>query len=284
MSRARFTLSRLMGVVFVLGLGLAGLKIAQLSARLRLVERDAAGKQETLTTIIRALRDRLGRPANPLDRPDGYVIEVHRGRQEVVISIDRSDGIRPRLRASIFDPASPDLPALRPKALIEVTRVDEESSTARIIGTTDATRPIRVGDHVYAHQGWSPHGPTRFALVGMIDANRDNKDDREELKRLIQAAGGVIDYDLPPPDVGPETGTLLPRIDWYVIDERAPHQPEFTKRRLEAIREARLLGIRPMPIHRLPAELGHDDRPPATPGPPAGMIPHSGERRPESPR
>ena len=62
----------------------------------------------------------------------------------------------------------------------------------------------------------------RFALVGKIDVNRDGKDDREELKHMIEEAGGVIDFDLPPPDVGKELGTLSPRINWYVTDDRLP--------------------------------------------------------------
>ncbi len=68
----------------------------------------------------------------------------------------------------------------------------------------------------------------RFALVGKIDVNRDGRDDREELKRMIQEAGGVVDFDLPPADLGKETGTLSPRIDWYVIDDRMPLRDIFT--------------------------------------------------------
>ncbi len=113
----------------------------------------------------------------------------------------------------------------------------------------------------------------RFALVGKMDVNRDGRDDREELKRMIQEAGGVVDFDLPPLDVGKETGTLSPRIDWYVIDDRMPIRDAYQRevgrltssqaskleRRVgEVIKEARLNGIRPMPIERLLAFLGYD--------------------------
>ena len=50
----------------------------------------------------------------------------------------------------------------------------------------------------------------RFALIGKMDVNRDGRDDRDELKRMIQEAGGVVEFDLPPADVGKETGTLTP--------------------------------------------------------------------------
>ena len=177
-------------------------------------------------------------------------------RREVLVDITSRQGARPHLRMSIFDRASPGVPNAKPKGTIEVTQVGESSSTARIIKTNSPIASIRVGDILYG-LGGSPDSPTRFALVGMMDLNRDDKDDRDELKRLIQQAGGIIEFDLPPSDVGQETGRLLPRIDWYVIDDQTRPQPQFAKRMGEVIKEARLNGIRPMPIGRLPAFLGH---------------------------
>jgi hypothetical protein len=105
----------------------------------------------------------------------------------------------------------------------------------------------------------------RFALVGRIDLNRDNQDDRQELKRFIEEAGGIVEFDFPSPDVGRQSGTFSSRIDWYVIDSRVPlrevrssnsarvvaGRPDFQKQMSELIKEARLDGIRPMPIERL---------------------------------
>jgi hypothetical protein len=105
----------------------------------------------------------------------------------------------------------------------------------------------------------------RFALVGRIDLNRDNQDDRQELKQIIEEAGGIVEFDFPPPDVAQQSGTLSNRIDWYVIDSRVPlrevrssnservvaGRPDFQKRLSELLKEARLDGIRPMPIERL---------------------------------
>jgi hypothetical protein len=190
---------------------------------------------------------------------------------QVLLNITRRQGARPQMKMSIFDSRSPGIPTEKPKGTIELTEVNDRFSRARIIKTNSPIEPIRVGDIVYS-AAWSPNIPMRFALVGKIDINRDAKDDREELKRMIQEAGGVVDFDLPPPDVGKETGTLSPRIDWYVIDERQPLRDQFKarseqsltaeaaleKRKGEVIKEARLNGIRPMPIERLLAFLGYD--------------------------
>ncbi len=112
----------------------------------------------------------------------------------------------------------------------------------------------------------------RFALIGKIDVNRDGRDDRAELVRMIQEAGGTVDFDLPPQDLGKKSGSLSPRVDWYVIDERMPLRDTFNARTQaaevaqdamdkavgEAKKEARNNGIRPMTIERLLAFLGYD--------------------------
>ena len=172
---------------------------------------DAAGRglarqSETLTTILREQRDRLERTKeNILDRPDGYVTYVDYETHEVLVSINRRMGARPQMKMTIFDAHSPGIPTEKPKGSIELTSVGETTSHARIIKTDSRIDPIRIGDIVYS-PSWSPNQPTRFALVGKMDVNRDSRDDREELKRMIHESGGVVDFDLPPIDLGKETG------------------------------------------------------------------------------
>ena len=99
----------------------------------------------------------------------------------------------------------------------------------------------------------------RIALVGKIDINRDGKDDRGDLKRMIEGAGGQVVFDLPPPDVGRKSGDLTGRIDWFVDDERDPliqnesrqstltgnEQEAFLKTRSDTIRELRATASGP---------------------------------------
>jgi hypothetical protein len=234
-------------------------------------EADFNRQRETYTTMIRELRDRLERKELILDRPDGYVTYVDYETREVLVSLNRRMGARPQMKMTIFDARSPGIPTEKPKGSIMLTQVNEQFSSAKILKTDDPIDPIRVGDIVYS-AAWSPNQPMRFALVGKIDINRDSKDDRAELKRMIQEAGGVVDFDLPPPDLGKETGTLSPRIDWYVIDDQPPIRDAFMpeaeksigaasrleKRVGEVIKEARLNGIRPMTKERLLIYLGYD--------------------------
>ena len=224
------------------------------------------GADSNAETILLQIRPESGEDLQTtLDAPDGLVTYVDYEKKEVTVGINRGMGARPKLKFMIFKASSRGVPTEKPKGRIELTSVGEKSSHARIIETDNPIDPIRVGDIVYSPV-WSPNGPTRFALMGKIDVNRDGKDDRDELKRMIEEAGGVVDFDVPPPDVGKETGELTPRIDWYVTDDRLPfrHVPQANpaapvdKRVREVIKEARLNGIRPMTIGKLLAYLGHD--------------------------
>jgi hypothetical protein len=244
---------------------------ANLTAKVKQQDEDFTRKQETLTTIIRQQRDDLERKELILDRPDGYVTYVDYERREVLVSLTKRQGARPQMKMTIFDAKSPGIPTEKPKGSIELTQVGDQFSAARIVKTYSSIDPIRVGDIVYS-AAWSPNTPMRFALVGKMDVNRDGKDDRDELKRMIQEAGGTVDFDLPPAELGKETGTLSPRIDWYVIDNRAPLREQFVAKNAavevsqeklnqrvgEIVREARLNGVRPMTIEHLLAFLGYD--------------------------
>jgi hypothetical protein len=248
-----------------------GTEIASLNTKVKQLEEDFTRKQELQTTIIRELRDRLEQNENILDRPDGTITYVDYEQRQVLVDVTRRMGARPQQKMTIFDAASPGIPTEKPKGTIMLTKIGETSSVATIVKTNNPIDPIRIGDIVYS-PAWSPNVPMRFALIGKMDVNRDDRDDREELKRMIQEAGGVVDFDLPPPEVGKKSGVLSPRIDWYVIDKRMPLRQVFSEKSSEGdarraqhekeigevIKEARLNGIRPMLIERLLAYLGYD--------------------------
>jgi hypothetical protein len=244
---------------------------ANLETKIKQMDEDFTRQRETLTTIIREIRDQLERKELILDRPDGYVTYVDYERNEVLVNLTRRQGARPQMKMTIFDARSPGIPTEKPKGTIELTQTGDQFSTAHITKTYSSIDPIRVGDIVYS-AAWSPNQPMRFALVGKIDVNRDGRDDRAELKRMIEEAGGTVDFDLPPAELGKESGVMSPRIDWYVIDDRPPlrdtydaksattevSQEKLNKRVGEVTKEARLNGIRPLPIGRLLAFLGYD--------------------------
>jgi len=252
-------------------------EVANLNARIRKTEEDYTKSLSLSQQVVREQRDRLERKETVLDRPDGRVTFVDYSRKEIHANLTKATGARPQMKFAIFDSNSPGLPTDRPKGVIQLTQVGDRYSVGQIERTVNSIDPIRVGDYVYS-SAWSPGEPMRFALVGKIDINRDGVDDRAELKRLIESAGGTVDYDLPPPDAGKESGKLSGRLAWYVVDERMPlrevytkktnvtanENAEFLKKQSEAVRELRANGVRPMLIERLLAYLGYDFMSPVT--------------------
>ncbi|AMV39314.1 hypothetical protein [Planctomyces sp. SH-PL62] len=248
--------------------------IANLTTQLRQTKEEDDRKVEQLTAILREQRDVIDRRENVLDRPDGRITYVDLGTNEVHVNVTRAQGARPQMNMTIFDQGSPGIPTEKPKGNIMLTQVGDTYSIAKIVKTNSPIEPMRVNDIVYSPT-WSPNEPMMFALLGKLDVNRDGRDDRDDLKRMIEAAGGSIAYDLPPPDVGKESGKLDARISWYVTDdvkERPPlrdtyvaktdasiaQQALFDQRFGEMVKEARTNGIRPISLGRLLAYLGYD--------------------------
>jgi len=246
-------------------------EIASLNTKFRELQEDSTKRIALANQIIRELKDFKESKETVLDHPDGRLTYVDYGRGEVRTDLVRSQGAKPQMKFTIFDRNAPGIPTEKPKGTIELVYVGDSYSIGRIVKTFDNLQPFRTGDIVHSIS-WSPNEPTRFALIGKIDINRDGKDDRSDLKRMIEATGGIVDYDLPPPEVGKETGEVSARDAWYVTDDRMPftfsnassksvtatENAEFLTKKSAAIRKARLDGVRPMELGRLLTMLGYD--------------------------
>ncbi len=257
-------------------------------------------------SIASQLQQEKDKKDNVLDRPDGRITYVDLGRNEIRVNLSRRQGARPQMKFAIFDKNAAGVPSDQPKGRIELLSVGEQDSIARIeTGSTKPFAPISMGDIVYS-AAWSPGSPEKFALVGPIDINRDGKDDRADLIRLIEAAGGVVAYDLVPPGADaapgikainryyqslgvptpPRVGKALGELDstyaYYVIDERGAFSSTrlrsdevesadviaFRSEKSGAIAACRENGIRPIPIDKLLAFLGYSQ---------LGSLPKIGE-------
>lgn len=216
------------------------------------------------------LRERIERKEDVLDVKDGTITFVDYGTKQVRLDITRAMGIRPTMRFTIFDRKAVGLPSDKPKGQVEVTEVGNQYSIGRIIETRDLAKPIVAGDLLYS-AAWNASEPQEFALIGKLDLNQDGKDDRDDIKRLISSAGGKIGYDLVlRKGETVEEGKLSGRIAWYVDDDRplsaealnalSVAERDFESRKSEVLREARSLGIRPLPLTRLPGTLGYTFR------------------------
>lgn len=280
--------------------------LAALETKLTNIVNDMTGKVEKrdktinqLTSVVRDIRDLASQKEDVMKKPGGRVTYVDPATRTVRVSVNRAQGVRPLMRFTIFDQNAAGLVSDKPKAAVELIKIGdpqrgENDSLARIVKTFNDAEPIRYNDYIYS-VGWSYDHPQRFDLIGKIDINRDGKDDRGDLIRMIEASGGVVEFDLPPPntDRGPgqaavgrafarfnepvpaSTGRAAGKISGlsyaYVTDTRSStvvfarksaeptkEDTQFLQAESEATKEARDNGVRPLPLEKLLNMLGYD--------------------------
>lgn len=229
-----------------------------------------ATERSDLVGQLREIRDKTQRKEDILDNPDGKITFVDYSTKTVRMDVTRDMGVRPTMRFTIFDRKAVGIPTDKPKGQVEVTEVGTQYSIGRIIETKDLAKPIVNGDILYS-AGWNASEPQQFALIGLLDIDRDGKDDRNDLRQMIASSGGTVAYDLQliSGEIV-ESGKLSARIAWYVDDDRdltpeqlrglTEAQRDFLQRKNEVLREARSLGIRPLPLTRIPGMLGYSFR------------------------
>lgn len=246
-------------------------KVDQLDSLLKQQEDQFKMERSSLLAQLQSWRTQAEQRETVMDTRDGLITYVDEGQRQVITNVTRSMGAKPQMILSVFERDATGLPTDKPKARVKLIQVGDRQSIASIEEQFDPRNPLRPGDQLYS-AAWSPSEPQRFALIGRIDMDRDGRDDRKDLIALIQAAGGIVEYDLPPPGEGQERGELTAQSAWYVVDDRPPiRRPNegaeekgpadelatFNRKKTDAIDKARELGVRPMPIARLLSSLGY---------------------------
>ena len=158
-------------------------EVANLQAKLKQFQDDYTREKDTLTSIIRELKDRVERQETILDHPDGYITFVDYERGEVQLNINKAMGARPQMVMSIFDARAPGIPTEKPKGTIELTKIGDQFSVARIVKTmnpdrSDPDRRHRLFGRLVAQQS---------------DAVRPDRQDRREPRRPGRSRGAQAD-------------------------------------------------------------------------------------------
>jgi hypothetical protein len=149
-------------------------------------------------------RAALAEQAGGFAVPQGEIRWIDPVGRRVWINLGAADGVKPR---TTFGVGSKDRTrvhdwkvemAVGPHDLngaIEVTRVLEEHlSEARILNEF-VEHPIAKGDPIYSPTGRRVQGEN-FSIVGNVELNGEDRDDRVLLAKIIAAAGGRIDNDV----------------------------------------------------------------------------------------
>lgn len=159
------------------------------------------------------------------DRPDyanaqGQITGVADGGTIAWINLGRASGLRKGVVFSILDAKEVNISNAVPKAQITIQEVDEFSAMGAVSFGSDVISRNRYyqnvakeGDLVYS-PAWRPGRKVSFALVGKMDINGDLNDDIEQVRQLIESAGGVVVAELAVK--GALKGKIDPQTDFVV--------------------------------------------------------------------
>ena len=167
---------------------------------------DGLGKErDTLRSRLEQAEKKLSefevKPEDPSSLVDGHVIEIGGPDATVYLDIGRKHRVVPGMTFEVFTTADQvqnnKEGKLRGKASVQVLRVTEDTSTARVTRSS-ANQPINRND-VLINAVYSPTYTYRMMVYGKLDVNNDGKASTGEasvIRNRIQEWGGkVIDSE-----------------------------------------------------------------------------------------
>lgn len=179
------------------------------------------GFQKTITeqqTLIDGLK-KVAADLKPQlgDRPDGKIVWSNPRDKTVWVNLGSADMLRPQMTFSIYPFGQESLVDSEPKATIEITRIHSANQAEARITKSDVGNPVMPGDTIFTPV-WTPGRSEKFAIVGFIDLDGDDKDDSNQLRDIIETAGGeVVAYV---DDKGDVKGSLSTEVRYLILGDR----------------------------------------------------------------
>ncbi|MBI1247534.1 hypothetical protein GC197_06765 [bacterium] len=151
------------------------------------------------------------------DRPDGKVVWSNQRDQIVWINLGSEDLLRPQMTFSVYPIGQENLADAKSKATIEITKIHDRHQAEARITKMDVANPVMPGDTIFTPT-WTPGRPEKFAMVGFIDIDNDDKDDSMQLREIIETAGGIVSAYVD--ENGSIKGSLTPDIRYLILGAR----------------------------------------------------------------
>jgi len=131
-------------------------------------------------------------PEDRVEGFDGTVVVVNELEQSVVIAFPQTASLRIGTIFSVYNPGEHLPLTSAKKALVEIVSKNDSKRTARgrVLRGSNFD-PVVEGD-VVATNIWSPMMPLQVVLVGHVQLDRDSATDDEDLKNLVESAGGTV--------------------------------------------------------------------------------------------
>jgi hypothetical protein len=207
------------------------------------------------------LRDKLVAEEKSTEQSDGKVTWVNQGARLVWLNLGSEDGLRRQISFSVIASDGINPVTAEKKGTIEVVRVlDGHLAEARIMDD-DPANPIMPGDKLFS-AAWQPGHAEHFALVGLMDLDKDGISDLDKIRNLIIVNGGIVDAELK--DDGTRVGKMTVDTHYLVQGaqptEKSKKSAEYFKNYSAMIDELKLLPMKKISLEDLVAYLGYKDR------------------------
>jgi len=133
---------------------------------------------------------------------DWKIVMLDKRGEMPYINLGSADKVTPQLSFSVHSTGSDGKMSPTRKATVEVVQViGPNMSRARVTWLRDRDNdPIVKGDKLF-NSSWDPTRKTHVALVGIMDLGDDGRDSTEELRRMLERQGVVIDTYLDTKDL-----------------------------------------------------------------------------------
>lgn len=151
------------------------------------------------------------------DRPDGKIVWSNQREQSVWINLGSQDLLRPQMTFSVYPVGQENLAGAKAKGSIEVTKIHDGHQAEARITSYEVSDPIMPGDTIFTPT-WTPNHPEKFAVVGFIDIDGDDKDDTESLREIIETSGGQVAAYVDA--AGSIKGAITPDIRYLILGKR----------------------------------------------------------------
>lgn len=210
-----------------------------LGGRIAQMEQEMLVLQEAISHLRAQQASGRIRPTDEFALVDGRIVGSNPANNEVFISLGRADRIVVGMTFEVYDRGTsirPDEEGEYPlgKAAVEVIRINQGSSTARVI-RDNPRNPIVDGDFI-ANPLYDPDKIYTFLVFGNFDTNRDGNATAQEAQaiigiisewggRVVSELTGSTDFlvlgerPILPPEPGPDSP--LPVIQDYIRKKQA---------------------------------------------------------------
>ncbi len=241
-------------------------QLRELSTKVAKLETDGNEKSETIAKQI----ERIQRFENPdYATAQGRITMVTDGGTKAYINLGAQHGLRKGTTFSILDASDTQISKASPKARMIIQSVSEESATGEVYFGDDADsrtkyyrNPVVTGDQIYSPV-WRPGRKVSFAMVGKMDINNDFQDDADQVRTMIEAAGGVVDAEMPAK--GAEKGRITPSTVFLVVGTdvesiaNTPNGADKAKEYSKFISKAKSNGLQEISVEKLIGYLKVDE-------------------------